>query len=442
MGVIAARCSGAIRKDEEKITPGGVAGGALVPSCARGYLRSLQQAFQLLQIPMPIPAFRMSSLRPCSIIASLLALLLLLSCTEKRQAPVSNEDALPVVNALVASVGIGNRGYFDSKVDTAAFIERSFGEFDLGWLEKSVIQRGMSGQMSLTGFVLENVSAAGSYTFLRLHTVDGETRALMRVVTSTGELNYHDIVLGYGLSRDVMIKDVFTYRIGALTSGIISEYFRHTMESDDHPPAGAPPSLLQAIDTMARRRDDGEHASAIEYFMSMAPEDRRTKIGLRILLSLGGAESTEAYRRAIDEYLHHHPRDTGAAILRIDRAIIEKDFKGTIAAIDGLNTIVGGDPYLEHLRGWAMTATGDTVGGLARMRKGIDAEPKLQRLYWPYIDVLVAQGKYPEAGKVLSELSEKTNASNDDIDYELMMRSSPDYDRFRASPGFAEWKRK
>jgi hypothetical protein len=389
----------------------------------------------------PTRTFNMIRNRPIFLVLSVL--LAACGAGQHPDVQVAGEAAMPVVRALVASIGAGSIGYFDSKVDSAAFIERATSGLDISGLERAVARIGIFSKISLGDVVRGDVEKGGSYRFLHLHTVAGETRALVRIVTPSGELNYHDIVLGYRPGTgEVAVRDVFVYKIGEPLSRTFSMLFADAIESDEHAASSRASGLVEALDTIARMAKEGQFDEARRYYMAQPPEQRKAKIGLSLYLTMCGVESAEAYHGAIDEYLRYYPRDTGAAMLRVDRAMIDEKYDSALAAIDRLDTIVGGDPYLDHLRGYAIAARGDTTAGVALMRKSIAADPTLAAVYWSYIDILVAQHNYPEAVRLIGDVAGKAMLTRDEIDTELRSRSLPAYARFFDSREYVAWEKK
>jgi hypothetical protein len=371
----------------------------------------------------------------------LLALpLLLLSCNgPHRGTPVTESDALPLVRALVASASEGNRDFFDSKVDRPAFIERATTSLGMSGLEQSVAQFAIFQKMSLGQVVVDDIETGGSYRFLRLHDVDGETRALVRIITPSGELNYHDIVLGYESgSGDVMIRDLFAYKIGELLSRTYGVLMEDLMR-DDSAASKHPRGLVAALDSVMQLASAGNVAEARSYFKTLPPEQRRAKMSLSLYLTLSSLQSSTAYREAVGEYLSFYPSDTGSAMLEVDRGMIDNDYDAMLKSLERLNRIVGGDPYLDDLRGSVMAAKGDTAAGLDLMRKAIAREPDLAAAYWPCIDILVSHGGFAEARRLLEALEHTAMVKREVIVNELHARSDVDYTKFLASREYVDW---
>lgn len=111
--------------------------------------------------------------------------------------PLTEADYRQFGEKLESAVATGDKDEVDRLIRIRSLAERSISDLDLAPdLKKGVLfgaKEGYGGRMA--EYLIELSKAGGSYSFLRVRTVDGHFSSLLRVLPPEGGFNYHEITL-------------------------------------------------------------------------------------------------------------------------------------------------------------------------------------------------------------------------------------------------------
>ena len=207
--------------------------------------------------------------------------------------------------------------------------------------------------------LMEDVKSGGSYKLLRLHDVGEQRRGLFRLIRKGGKrggFNYHDMIYD-GESEDVSIVDWFDYSTGERYSDFVRRSYLATVAETDK-------TLLEGLPgwegTYAKFIDDfrllGQSVKdqpevTLDAFNGLADEIKQDKRILWYrLIAANQIGNRDEYTNALKDLKRFHPDDPSVDIQLIRYFVNREQPEKAIEAIDRLEKMVGGDPYLNVVR--------------------------------------------------------------------------------------------
>ena len=111
----------------------------------------------------------------------------------------------------------------------------------------------------------KSVTNGGSMKLIRVHEVDGETRALFRFVEATGAHNYHDLILCENADGTVQVRDLYIFLSGEKLTTTMRRQFILAVSTE----SSIVDRLSGAEGEMAKHRDEliafNQHIAARNY---------------------------------------------------------------------------------------------------------------------------------------------------------------------------------
>ena len=285
---------------------------------------------------------------------------------------------------------------------------------------------------------------AGDYQFLSVSETPDGAQAMMRLIAANGGLNYHRLVLGRNTQNKPCVVDLFVYLSGEPLSHTFGRLITQSMPSTNSPNAKARQAAKQFQDmSMAVR--SGNPAQALAIYDSMQPkwQQQKTIMQTRIMAASQVAVSNarkglpmgDGYRKAVQDFQHAFPNAENLALTLIDFHHLNKDFKQARAAVDQLDKQVGGDPFLNLLRGNLAFAQGKKQAAKDFYIQLIKDMPKNVTPYTSLIGLAMADKDFKEVTRLLISAEENT-----DIRFEPDFNGANDFKDYIASPENEKWK--
>jgi hypothetical protein len=263
------------------------------------------------------------------------------------------------------------------------------GGFERGFLESA--QRGAGAAMCVPG---------ADYRVLRVRDEGGEV--VMRILDDATGLNYHVARLGVGRDGVVRARDLLGFGTGewlsetylAMIEGIVSE--------------GSEERAKEAIETLQAVRDHlaaEDPAAARLAFDRLPPRVRATRSVQIDLVTIGALESDDAYRAALAEYQRNFPDDPALDLMVMDASLTFKEWTEALARVERLDERVGGDPYLDQMRAWALRGLGRPAEALTAARRAVNAEPERAEAWDELLAAQLASADHPGTLETIAEMT-------------------------------------
>lgn len=288
--------------------------------------------------------------------------------------------------------------------------------------------------------LLESVRRGGQFKFLRVHTVDGRPRALMRRIGPHGAVDYLDFVPVRRASGRVVAEDIFSASNGELATETVRRLQLKVAAEQQQGPPGHPPSTarlwvpnIAKINAMHKASIDRKYAEAVAIYHTLPKEIRGEKSVYLHYLWDTEAVSPAEFLIALDGFRRQFPGDPALVFQDVDYYCLNRNFEEALRSIDKAEKAIGGDPYLNALRAKILVKAWRHKEARAAADKAIEQEPTLTHGYWGRIAVALAETHHADTLALLKKLVENTGQAVGDL------RNDPDFVVFVRTPEYAEW---
>ncbi len=391
----------------------------------------------------------------------MLVAVLAFGCQKKTPSPDSPTPAPPVAAHTGPPLTDADYQEFGEKLETAIatgdqaeasrlfrlmdLFERCLTDLDFSAADKRGLLQGAgasSGKMAEQ--IIQEVKKGGKYSLLRVRTVEGKKRVLMRLIGAEGALNYHEFTLVRYPDGRVGPEDIHILATGEL----ITQTFRRLLLSFAAERnqgivarlSGAEQMYtkhLPKLQTIAQDTQAGRHQQALATFRQLPAELQKDRTFQILAIQAAQGVDEKEYLAEMERFQQNHPGDPVTDLLAIDFFLVKKQYDESIKAIDRLDKMMGGDPYICVLRGGALLEAGRLEEARKETEKGIKEDPKLEAGYLARIKVAFREKNHPDALVWLKKAVENANLALD-LDAE---KSNPEWADFIKSPQFGQLRK-
>lgn len=364
----------------------------------------------------------------------------------KRWKTPSDEECRELAKKLEAAASSGDAAAINSLIDWEALLDRVTGGIDGvdAFRRKFVtgIKKSLGRGNGLAHAVVANVSAGGSYRFLKVRTREGKKSILFRLIggEESPSVNYHDMLVTSKPRGSIRVVDVYVTTTGEFISSTLRRVFIPLAVAESK-------SVLQSLN-----RKESESVKYVDQFgqMYLAMKRKQFRRVLQIysrlpetlqkdknilMLQLMAAQKIgdKEYLDALDVYQKYHPADPSLDILVIDAFIIRGEYDKSLAAIDRLDEWVGGDPYLDVLRSNICLLKKDYAKVKKYAKRAIKADEERPDAYSNLVEVSLAERDFRETTRLLTRLENDLDLGYGDL------TKDPDFAEYIKSPQYQNW---
>jgi hypothetical protein len=368
----------------------------------------------------------------------------------------STEECEAWAGELDAEFRRGEYQRLTSAFDDAAIFERSAAGLALSERMRADVWAGFQQNgfgAELTKKFVESTAGGGTFRFLRVHDVGSQRRAWFRLVGLDG-INYVDLVLAKRTDGTVAIVDCYSLLSGEMSSTTMRRALLPLTAKSPNPLldrlSGNEQVFVKNFDKYEqvvsdfRARDWPAALEAYERLPQPMKEDKnllliRYQAANQWALaspSVDGSTSDaeRALVDALNDFQQYHPRDPCLSFVLIDRHLIQKEYDKALRAVDRIEKQVGGDPYLDCVRGNIERTRGDLAAAKRLHQTVIDAGADLRDPYWGLIDVALAESDHDRTAELLEQMEARHG--------QVAIEGVPGYEEFLKSEQYRGWIRR
>jgi len=356
--------------------------------------------------------------------------------------PASADDCEKFGHELEQAVAADDEARTTELIGLAGLFRRATADFEGSAEYKAQLRKHAEEDARNDPFVpllLASVRRGAQIKLLRVHAVDGRSRALVRYISPRGWVEYFDFLPSRG-PNGLVAEDIQFAANGELASQTIRRVQLNVAAEQQRGPPGHPPSSariwvpqIPKLNAMYRQCIDRKYAEAVATYKSLPAEIRADKSVFLTYLWASEAVSDTEFLLALDGFRRQFPNDPGLVFQNIDYYRLMRNYDAALQSIDKAEKAIGGDPYLNALRATLLVKAWKFQEARAAADKAISEEPGLTHGYWGRIDVSLAEANHPDTLAYLKRLVENTGHVVGDL------RKHRDFAVFTRSAEYQEW---
>jgi hypothetical protein len=328
----------------------------------------------------------------------------------------------------------------ESLLRTRDLFQRCVSDFGLTEKQMQDFMRGAERalqQTSLSAQIGAEVARGGSFKLLRVHTVDGRTRALFRILPNGGGVNYHDFLVARYDDGAIAMEDDYVYGVGELITQTMRRVLVPLISQVNAAkgPNAADMESAKAMSEMGKAFQAQNFALVSSKYKQLPKNMQENKsIMLLYIQALAADEKAEGeYVKAMERFRQMYPNDACIDFLSIDYYTLKKDFPAALKAVESIEKKAGGDPYLVAMRAMLATEKGDNAQAKKLFAEALKAEPDLELAHWGRISLALKEKNHADTLEGLKQIVRVCNLEIQNL------AENADYADFVKSKEHRDW---
>ena len=328
---------------------------------------------------------------------------------------------------------------FIEQVTSGLAVDPAFREGFVGRFKKSLRE-----PTSFFGDLVRSVEKGGSFRVLRVRDEADGKAVLVRQLHKEGGLNYYSFRVVRRPDGKPRAVDIYVYLSAQMTSDLFRQIYQ---TGSDGASSSATPEERARTDAMKKsfklladiraaiRAEDPKHAW--ELYKQLDPLLYAQKSYQIVKINIAQQlNDNDIYLAALDEYRSRFPNDPSLDLILLDAYMVKQDFASAKSAIARFSASIGGDPFLDVLRGECELAEGKPDIAAASAQAALDADETLVAALDLSVRCSIALKKFDETVRLL-ELGKKRFSRNDND-----LEGKPEFADFVKSPQYKTWSQK
>ncbi|TWU04499.1 tetratricopeptide repeat protein [Stieleria varia] len=342
-----------------------------------------------------------SPVKILAIVVASMAALLLLACggvfalqsfngggqavaLEESDKPVTKAEVEKVSAEIESGLQSGAIAIVESHIDWERMIAESIANLDLNAGFKSQFGKGLLQGIQTRGWAGPvHQATSGNVKLLRVRDKERGPVALLRIEPTGAGVGYFEIAYFRDTDDKVKVADIYNFATGEwltetlyrMSLPLVAEQNKSILEKLN----GNESLLVKHLSDLERIRMLGQTNpdAALRSFRTLPPSVQQDKSFMILRITIATqAEDDSEYDSALKDFMRLFPNDPAAALFSIDYYALQGELDKSIAAIDKLNEMVGGDAALLVLRASVHSVSGDTQAAKEDLNKAIEMEPE------------------------------------------------------------------
>jgi hypothetical protein len=346
--------------------------------------------------------------------------------------------------SLQEQVRLRNPEAINAALDWDAILETAMAGIPAPEAVRQGFAKGFKSNLSSeSGFsqqIVRQLGTGGSYRLLRVHSVDGRLRALFRLLSQDGAVNYHDFILTRRPDGTVRASDVHIFLSGELLSATLRRAYlpaaadaskgmlaRLTGQESDYI------KNLDRLKEISKAVAEGRDRDALKLYAGLPRSVQTDKNVLLMRLRAAQNVDEQEYAAVIAEFRSAHPGDAGLDLISLDGYFMKKQYNQVLRCLERLDTALGGDPYLDLMRANVSCELQKLDEARQLAQKAIDGDDSLQNAYFLLIGISLTAKDFDETSRLLSLMERRFDLRFDNL------AGVTEYAEYTKSPQYQKW---
>lgn len=278
---------------------------------------------------------------------SLLLYILFVTACSAPEKPVTKEEASEVAASLTKAMAHHKAGRLNELLDLEA-LEKRIKEQSQNKLPSPMIAGALSSLKSgeFGQQIVRNLGKKGNYELVKQYEKDNHQHLVFRMYNE--QLNYHDLEL-IKKEDKVKIADIYIYATG---ENLSSTFAQSLMFMNNQVDAGSKVDnkVLKNIQLIKTYINVKDFEKADQLFKTLPAMVRNQKLYKIIYIQIASGLATEKYLTALNKFQQEYPDAPNMYLLMIDAYYLKKDYAGALRCVNGLDSLINKDNFLDYYR--------------------------------------------------------------------------------------------
>jgi tetratricopeptide (TPR) repeat protein len=348
---------------------------------------------------------------------------------------VSKERAEQIARRLIAAFETTDTEASFKIINWEELLNRSLAEVNLTESERQSIFQGLrpGGPVEFFHMQVYQFAKEKLNDVIKVHEVNGETRALCRFYSGERGLTYVDLIFHQDSSGNVRVADIYSFanaeKVSTSMKEVFGEIFESLNSSISMRLAGEESELVKHFGKLKRIKQvmlyDPYEAMAVYKQLPDELKSRKKLMILRVRLSMMLGESE--YLAAIEDLREHFGNDPATLLLSFDYYLLKENFAKLYESLDRLKQNVGTDPVLDYLVASYHHMEGDAYLAFKELEAVVSVAPDFYPAYVDLIWIDMEKKDFAQAYERLVKFRKQFP------EIEISLQEFPAFDRFQAS---------
>ena len=300
----------------------------------------------------------------------MLTVTLLSGCKEKEE-KVSEEEAKKFATYIKKEVDDFKINFLETNIHVPLLLERIKSTSDKKLLSgfETGIKKGLSSN-NYEKSIYNIMAGTGSFELVNQYAKEGAQHIIFRVYGPNG-LNYLDMELAK-YKKKVGIADIFLQTTGENLSKSMGELAEKLLS---HEGSSTEQHLIDVLNRIKKYTADKEYEKAKAEFQRLPYSLRNDRMYEVTYLEILSNISQEEYMAELEKITKKYEGQPGYDLMLLDVYLTRKDFDKALKAIDGVDSTVKGDPFLDYYRGLVHNMNDDKEKAVVYFEKVAKVRP-------------------------------------------------------------------
>jgi len=370
-------------------------------------------------------------------------------CSGARADDKSDEAAVnQYARQLEAAIATGKIKLFNRAIDDEAFFKRMMGPLPSDRKTRlGIVGKNRRASTELTKRLLNNKGSGATTRLLRVVKIDGVWAARFRVIRRASPVpEYYRLVLDSPKAGRFVVVDMHPddstvplsvqVRRPLLPLWMFNNpKWKDKLDATDR----AYVRYASRLELMFKDAAAGRYQSAASLCSNLPkPLD-----GDRDLMRYGAhwalqrhEEDAKAAMEGVKAYLKKFGNDVGIFRSLLDKTLETKQWQAAMGAVDRIDEMIGGDAYLDVIRGQIEAARDQPDKATAHYAKAVKALPKLPEAYYAAINHTLKRKAYGETVELMIAAESKAGVRFGEL------KKSERFEGFIKSKEFELWQKR
>lgn len=346
----------------------------------------------------------------------LLFILFVTACSEPEK-PVTKEEAAKIASALENSIADRNSGFINRLISPELMEKRILEQSD-NKLSRSLVSQTLTSLRSgdFGRQIINNLGKTGNYELVKQYEKNNHQHLVFRMYDE--QLNYHDFEL-VNIKDQIRIADIFVY----VTGENLSTSYAQTLLSmkDDEGVSAVDKKDARKMQLMRKYIQEKEFEKANKLYESLPAVLKKQKIYKIIYTQIASGLGTDEYLTALNNFQKEYPESTNMYLLMMDAYFLQKDYAGTLRCVNGLDSLINKDPFLDYYRALIYKESKDPANQLACLERLHENLPRFGPGTLELINRYAEDDQWEKAVPLTKAYNKTKNADTETIEalYEL-----------------------